>query len=109
MTFIQMTNLRFNSERVEEVAIRRDSQKQLLHKAAGLAAAVKFTGDAAMGRAVCCVIAIEQIKSEVFANLHLPRAQPDGITRQGNFNAQPLTIWQTQGCDRQLAGDLLWG
>src|ERR1017187_5652941 len=52
---------------------------------------------------VCGVIAVQQVQLHA-TDLNLPGAQPDRVTRQGDFQPQPLAVRLAQRCDRQLPG-----
>src|ERR1035441_8674163 len=56
-----------------------------------------------MSRKVSRVIAVQQVKLHP-ADLDLPRAQPDRVTRQGDLQSQPLAVRLAQRRDRQLSG-----
>ena len=55
-----------------------------------------------MGGIVRGVIAVQQVKLHP-ANLHLPSAQPYGVSRQRDLQPQPLAVRLAHGCDRQLS------
>ena len=59
-------------------------QPRFLAEAEFRAAAVEFARDAAVRGEVGGVIGVQQIKLHA-AHLHLPRAQPDGVSRQADF------------------------
>ena len=56
-----------------------------------------------MRRKVRRVIAVEQVKLHP-THLHLPRAQPDRVTRQGNLQPQPFAVRLAQRRNWQLSG-----
>ncbi len=80
-----------------------DAEDQLLFEAQLRATAVELAGNAAMGGVIRGVIAVEQVEFDA-TDLHLPGAQPDRVTRQGDLQTQPLAARRAQGCDRQLSG-----
>ena len=49
------------------------------------------------------VVAVEQVQLDP-TDLHLPGAQPDRVTRQGDLQPQPFAVGFAQGGDRQLPG-----
>ena len=79
MSFIQVTDFRFDSERAEQPPSANSEQQFLLEAEFG-AAAIQFAGDATISRKVRRIIAVQQIKLHP-ANLYLPGAQPHRVTR----------------------------
>ena len=68
-----------------------DAEHHFLHEAQLRAAAVQFAGDAAIRGKVGGVVGIEQIQLRA-ADLHLPGADPDWITRQRISQPQPFAV-----------------
>ena len=90
MPLVQMTDLRLDAEHPEQPP-STDAKQQLLRQAQLRTAAIQLAGDASMCGVIRCIIAIEQVKLHP-TDLDLPGAQPDRVTRQGDFQPQPLTI-----------------
>ena len=102
MTFIQVTDFRFMSERSEQPPAA-DPEKQFLLETQLRPAPVELARDPAMSGKVRRVITVEQIQL-YSTDLDLPGTQPDRVTRQRDLQPQPLPIWLTQRSDRQLSG-----
>ena len=66
-------------------------------------AAIQLAGNSSMSGEIRRVIAIQQVKVHP-ADLDLPGAQPDRITRQGDLQPQPLAVRLAQRRDWQLSG-----
>ena len=79
MSFIQVTDFRFDSERAEQSPSANPEQQFLLESQLG-AAPIEFAGNAAMSGKVRRIIAVQQVKLHS-ADLYLPAAQPDRVTR----------------------------
>ena len=90
MPFIQMTYFRSEAERGQQ-SPAADAEQQFLLQAQFGSAAIQFAGDSAMRRKVRRVIAVQQVQLDS-SDLDLPGAQPDRVTRQGDFQAQPLAV-----------------
>ena len=102
MPFIQVTDLRLDSERSEQPP-SADPEQQFLLETQLRAAAIELAGDPPMSRDVRRVIAVQQVKLHS-ADLDLPGAQPDRVSRQRDFQPQPLAVRLAQRRDRQLSG-----
>ena len=90
MPFIQVTHLRFDPERAEQPPSADPEQDFLLEAQFG-AAAIEFAGDPPMCGKIRRIITIEEVKLHS-ADLNLPGAQPDRISRQRDFQPQPLPV-----------------
>ena len=90
MPFIQVTNLRLDAQGHEQ-SPSADAEEHFLLQAQFRSAAIKFAGDSPMRRKVCRVVTIEQIKLHP-ADLDLPGAEPNRVSRQGDLQAQPFAV-----------------
>ncbi len=102
MPLVQMTNLRLDPERAQQPP-SADPEQHLLLEAQLRAAAIELARDSSMRGEIRGVIAVQQIKLHP-AHLHLPGAQPDGISGQRDLQTQPLSVGLAQRLDRQLSG-----
>ena len=80
MPLIQVADFRLDAERGEQPP-SADAQDQLLHEAQIRPAAVKLAGNPPVRRKIRRIIAVQQVKLQS-ADLNLPGAKPDRITRQ---------------------------
>ena len=78
--FVQVTNLRLNPERAEQ-SPSADPEQQFLLQAQFRPAPVELAGNSSMSGKVRRVIAVQQVKLHP-ADLDLPGAQPDRVSRQ---------------------------
>ena len=101
MAFVQVTDLRLEPKRTKQ-APSTDSQEHFLLEAQLRPASIELAGDPAMSGIVGRVVAVQQIKIHP-ANLYLPGAQPYGVSRQRDFQPQPLPVRLPQRRDRQLS------
>ncbi len=101
MSLIQVTDLRLYPERPQQTP-SPDPEQQFLLEAQLRAAAIQFARDGAMSGDVRGVIAVQQVELHS-ADLDLPGAQPNRISRQWDLQAQPLAVRLTQRRDRQLS------
>ena len=102
MTFIQVTDFRFDAQCGEQPPAA-NPEEQFLLEAQFRPAPIKLARDPAMRRKVRRVIAVQQVKFDS-TDLDLPGAQPDRVTRQRDLQPQPLSVRLTQRRDRQLSG-----
>src|ERR1039458_6751171 len=102
MPFIQVTDFRLDAQRAEQPPSANPEQ-QFLYEAQLRAASIELAGNPSMSGKVCRVITIQQVKLHS-ADLGLPGAQPDRVSRQRDLQPQPLAVWLPQGRDRQLSG-----
>ena len=80
MPFIQVADFRLDAERGEQPP-STDPKHQLLHEAQIRPAAVKLAGNPPIRRKVRRIIAVQQVELQP-ADLNLPGAKPDRVTRQ---------------------------
>ena len=104
--FIQMADLRVDAERAEQPP-SADPEEQFLLEAQLRPAAIQLAGDPPMSGGVRRVIAVQQVQLHP-ADLDLPGAQPDRVTRQRELQPQPLPVGLAQRRDRQLSGIVIW-
>ena len=100
MPFVQMADLRVESQRGEAAASRRSRAAAPAETKLG-ATAIELAGDSSMPGEVRGVIAVQEIELRS-SDPHLPGTQPDRIARQGHFQPQPFAVRLTHGRDRQL-------
>ena len=79
MPFIQVTDFRLDAQRTKQ-SPSADPEKQFLLEAQLRPAAIQFAGNPSMSGKVRRVIAVQQVKLHS-ADLDLPGAQPDRVTR----------------------------
>ena len=101
MSLIQMADLRMDAERAQQPPSAY-SEEQLLLEAQLRPAAIQLAGDTAMRRVVGRVVAVEQVESHS-ADLDLPGAQPDRVSRQRDLQPQPFAVRLAHRRDRQLS------
>ena len=106
VTFVQVADLRLQSERAQQPP-SADPEQHFLLQSQLRPAAIQLARDAAMSGKVGGVVAIQQVEFDP-AHLDLPGAQPDRVSGQCNLEPQPFAIWLTQGRDGQLSGIVEW-
>ena len=100
--FVQVTDFGFEAQGGQQPPSAH-AEQQFLLEAQLRPASVQLTGDSPVSGKVRGVVAIEQVKLRP-ADLNLPGAHPDGVTRQGDLQPQPLAVRLAHGCDGQLSG-----
>ena len=103
--FIQVTDFRTESERGQQPP-SPNPEDHLLLESQLRPTPIQFAGDPAMSGKVRRVIAVQQVELDP-ADLDLPGAQPDRVTRQSDLQSQPLAVRLAQRRDRQLAGVII--
>src|SRR6185312_11611949 len=102
MPFVQVTDFGLDAESGEQPP-SADPKYQLLHEAQIRPAAVELAGNPAVRWKVRRIVAVQQVELQS-ADLNLPGAQPDRVTRQVELQPQPLAVRGAQRSNRQLSG-----
>jgi hypothetical protein len=101
VTFIQVTDLRLEPERAQQPPAT-DPEQHFLLEAQLRPAPIELARNPPASRKVRRVIAIQQVQLHP-ADLRLPGAQPDRVSRQRDLQPQPLPVGLAQRSDRQLS------
>ena len=90
MSFIQVTDFRLDPKRAKQ-APSADSEQHFLLEAQFRAATIELARDTPMRGKIRRIITVQEVKLHS-ANLNLPGAQPNRISRQRDFQPQPLSV-----------------
>ena len=101
VSFIQVTDLRREAQRAQQPPAA-DPEQHFLLEPQFRPAPIQLAGYSPMNGEVRRVIAVQQVQLHP-ADLGLPGAQPDRVSRQCDLQPQPLAVWLAQRRDRQLS------